>query len=86
MNHLLSRTYGEVRALADVSKLGESDIGARTSAAMGMNAASFDKLAIIGATTESRRLLKLVVGLSGKESQVKFFTNRAEAETWLAEQ
>jgi hypothetical protein len=85
MNHQLSKTYGEVRALADVSRLGASDIGARTSATMGMNAASFDKFAVVGASAENERLINLIAGLAGKEAQVQFFANRAEAEAWLSE-
>jgi hypothetical protein len=84
LNHELSTKYGEVRTITDVSGLGDTDVGARTAAVTGLYSVSFDKLAFVGATGAKRKLVELIVGLSGKSGQIKFFESRSEAAAWLS--
>lgn len=85
MNDQMSQRYGAVRTLIDVSRLGKLDIGSRVTATKGINIASFDRLAIVGASSLNEGLIKLMIGLSGKQAQIEFFDTRDKAEAWLSQ-
>jgi hypothetical protein len=85
IDNQLYETKGEVRALADVSKMGVFDIGARLSAMRAMHLVSFDKVAIVGASAGNRRVVNTISGMAGMKSRFRFFETRQEAEPWLTQ-
>jgi hypothetical protein len=83
LNTQLSQMYGVVRTLADVSRMGKADLGAQMSATKGIGIASFDRLAIVGASPANRKIIEVVVALAGKAHQIRFFDSRQQAEQWM---
>lgn len=83
MNNQLSTQYGEVHVLVDITDMGALPDFTQKVIIKGLETGSFDKMAVVGANKDNQPLIDHMVEVSGKNARVKYFPNRAEAESWL---
>jgi UDP-N-acetylmuramyl pentapeptide synthase len=82
---ILKEQNKPVKLLNDLSELGGSTYGSRKASAEALLKAEYDKVALFGANLFMKYLSILIIKASGKDSTVKYFDTREEAERWLNE-
>ena len=69
--------------LSDISKIGEINLGARKAGLQLFRELEYEKLAIIGVTFLTQKLVNAVVIASGRGFKIKTFESKNEAKRWL---
>lgn len=80
------KTQGEdVMILADLTRLEKSTSESRKASLEALQSLPYDKIALFGGNLYVRHLANLIIKAAGKESVVKIFAARKQAEAWLRE-
>lgn len=72
-----------LKYLVDVSKLTKNDSGARKAVVFAIGDLNVEKLAVFGGGIFLKTLTNLIFTAVGKQSIMKYFSSREDAEKWL---
>lgn len=75
----------KVLILTDLTKIGRITLSARRKGLELVRSLDFDKVAMVGDDHLERHVVRIMVNLSGRAFQIKYFFDEKEARQWLLE-